>query len=441
MLDCADRLLEGQRAVVIDGAGSIDAAVAGLGLIPPSRYGDSKNVVCGVAERVSVLDMLENADTQKSFLWRICRLTGAGIPINLLLQDFPGEGSGIDSWQRFCELVRSALQCAGLSSRQVGLCIHSHQMPLEAYCLIADVVLGRGPRYVFLDSLQMQPHASPELQQRAEANWLFLWRQRNADRPVMPAYGGIVRSACPLLADEVAAAVLPGRGLQCPLDSAWIPITLRITDFATASGRIRWQRLRSAISNVLLLVEQMFDQLAWYSPGQRSDAQQNRRLAFEITKIGDLVHRRGEDPTSLECLERLATTIGRIRGELREQSARLAAESGAIPALVEDDHVDQWSAGHHRDSWNRHWHEAVRRSAVRHRNLLVISPYSVVPAGVASAPVFSDLLPVIGLADAWTFAEPADFRGWDVAQFRHFHCMARATIQRSHTASFVAAGV
>lgn len=432
---------DGRQHVVADDADAADAAIAAAGFTPPPRFGAGRNAVCGAAERVSVRDVLENEHLQKSFLPRVCTLVATGIPLNLSPHDFPCKGPGIDSWQRFCELIQSALSSHGLSGRSIGLCMHSHQMPLEAYCLIADVVLGRGPRYVFLDSLQMQPHGSDEVVQRAEANWLFLWRQRSADRPVMPVYGGLVRSACPLLADEVAAAVLPGRGLHCPLDSAWLPIVLPLTNFATPAGKIRWRRLRSAIREVLVVVEQRFDQLDWPAPAQQNDARKNRRLAFEVTEIGDLVMRRGDDPGSLASLEWAAKTVGRIRSELRRESARIAAEFGAIPALAEANHVDQWTAGPHRDSWSRHWNNALRRSAVRYRNLLVISPYSVVPDDAASTAGFADLLPVIGLADAWTFAEPADFRGWSVAQFRHFHCRARATIQRSHTASFVAAGV
>jgi hypothetical protein len=229
--------------------------------------------------------------------------------------------------------------------------------------------------------------------------------------------------------------------LHGPLASAWFPITLPITAFSSGDGRIRWQELREAIRKVLLLVEQGFDQVRWQTPGQRLDATQNRRLAFEVTEIGELALRRGDDPARLDCLNRLAATIGRIRNELRDQSRQIAAACGAIPALTEANHVEQWIAGPHRDSWSRHWEAALQRSAVRYRNLLVMSPYSVIPGGTGSSPEFSDLLPVIGLADAWTFAEPPDFRGWNATRFRQFHRRARAIIQQSHTASFVAAGV
>jgi hypothetical protein len=294
---------------------------------------------------------------------------------------------------------------------------------------------------VFLDSLQMSAHGNPDIQDRADANWSFLWRQRNTERPVMPVYGGIVRSACPLLADEVAATVLPGSGLHSPVNAAWLPITLPLTRFATSDGQIEWPLLQAGIRQAVMLGEQMLDQVYWPDPGQRADARLNRRLAVEICAIGDLVVRQGEDPTRLECLNWLVEAIGRIRGQLHEESQRIAAEHGAIPALQEADHVSQWSAGPHRESWHQRWEDALRRSAVRHRNLLVMSPYSLIPTGASSAPAFSDLLPAIGLADAWSFAAPADFHGWNAAEYRYFHRRARATIQGSHSASFVAAGV
>jgi hypothetical protein len=432
MLDFAGTQFDGRHAVAAEDLGATEAEIAGLGFRPPQRYGVGRSVVCGAAERVSVRDTLENDEAGKLFLRRICSLVGAGIPVNLSPQDFGRESSGIDSWQRFCELIRSELSSRALSARHLGVCIHSHQLPLEAYCLIADVVLGRGPRYVFLDSLQMLTHGSPDAERRAEANWSFLWRHCNAERPVMPVYGGIVRSACPLLSDEVAATVLPGAGLHCPLNSAWLPITLPITEFAGPEGRIRWSRLLNATRNALAAAEKVLDHASWPDPAQQADARQNRRLAVEITGIGDLVLRRGDDPTSLECLNSVLEVAARIRAALYEQSAKIAARSGPVPALAEADPVGQWRAGPHRDSWSRHWQDALRRSAVRHRNLLVISPYAVIPAGETSSAGFSDLLPVIGLADAWSFGAPADFKGWTLAQFRHFHRRARAIIQRSH---------
>lgn len=441
MFDSAGRQFNGRQRAAEHDLDRLEVELRSLGLLPLPRYGVGRKVACGAAQRVSVRDVLEEDESGQAFLLRLCNLVGAGVPINLSLEDFCSNESGIDSWQRFCEIVRTALVGRKLSGRDIGFCIHSHQMPLEAYCLIADAVLGRGPRYVFLDSLQMAAHGNPVVEQRAEANWSFLWRHRGMARPVMPVYGGIVRSTCPLLADEVAVTVLPGTGLQGPDNSAWLPMILPIADFVTPGGQIDWHRLGDAVRGSITIAEQMLDRVSWDCVRQRADARENRRLAICVNGIGDLVARKGDDPTSFNCLRWVAGVITRLRGELQEQSGRIASESGMLPSLQEANHVGQWTDGPHRESWHRRWEDAVGRAAVRHRNLLVISPYSVIPSGAAAVPAFVDLLPVIGLADAWTFAAPPAFQNWNVAQYRDFHRRARATIQGSHSASFVAAGV
>jgi hypothetical protein len=441
MFDYAGRQFNGPQCAAAHDLDTMAGELSGLGLLPPPRYGAARRVVCGTAKRVSVREVLDDGMAGAVFTRSLCELVRQGIPVNLSAEDFRSEKSGVDSWQQFCEIVQDTLSSCELSTRNIGLCVHSHQMPLEAFRLVADAVLGPGPRYVFLDNLQMAAHGNSVVEQRAEANWSFLWRQRGMARSLMPVYGGIARSACPLLADEVAATVLPGPGLQAPVGSAWLPVMLPMTKFATPGGQIRWQLLLPAIRRSLAIAEQMLDLVSWHATDQQADAWKNRRLAISVTGLGDLVQQKGEDPTSLECLRWLVEVVTRIRSELYEQSGRIAATAGAIPALGEANHVSQWNAGPHRDSWRRHWEVAVRQSAVRHRNLLVLSPYSIIPSGASAAPAYSDLLPVIALADAWSFAGPPDFRGWNVAQFRHFHRRARATIQGSHSASFVAAGV
>lgn len=441
MFDDAGRQDNRRQRAVANDLDAIDAALRNLGAIPPRRFGIGRNVVCGTAFRVSVREVLDDLDAGRAQLQRVCELVRGGVPLNLSAEDFGGEATAIKSWQYFCEAIRAALSQQALPTHHLGLCVHSHQMPLEAYSLIADAVLGRGPRYVYLDSLQMSGHCNAEVGERAAASWSFLWRQRATDRPVMPAYGGIVRSACPLLADEVAATILPGAGLAAPACTAWLPITLPMTAFTTSSGRIRWTLLTTAIGKALALAEQMVGQVHWQDEQQEQDARDNRRLAIIVTELGDIVQRRGDDPASLSCLRWLAGVVTRIRDELQAQSRKIATRNGPIPALEQANHVGQWQAGPQRESWRQHWDEAVCRAALRHRNLLVISPYSVVPSVAPSIATYSDLLPVLALADAWSFAAPAEFRGWDVTQYRNFHRRARAIIQGSHIASFVAAGV
>jgi len=415
-----------------------------LRLVPPPRYGAARSSVCGSALRISVQGLLRGDADAESRLSRICALAAHGVPVSLWPEDFGAQSVAVESWQRFCEIIATALPGNAQPrppGQALGICVHSHQIPLEAYCLIADSVLGDGPRFVFLDSLQMKSHCDVRIIERAEHNWTFLWRQRGRERPVMPVYGGMVRSACPLLADEVAALVLPGSGLHVPVDSAWLPVGVPLTRFATPDGRIEWDVLSSALRQAVDLAEEMLDLLAWSDPRQQADATMNRRLAFCLTGLGDLVSMRGQNPADLSVLNSTVEVARRIRQLLHECSSHIASDNGAMPALLQANPVSGWGAGAQRDSWQRHWKEAIRKSAVRHRNLLVISPYSVLPAASPCNAAYANLLPVIALADAWSFAAPARFPGWNVTEYRRFHRLARATIQGSHRASFVAAPV
>ena len=45
-----------------------------------------------------------------------------------------------------------------------------------------------------------------------------------------------VRTGCPLLGDEAAAAVLPSHGIQVPPGSAWLPIGVHLPRFADDKG-------------------------------------------------------------------------------------------------------------------------------------------------------------------------------------------------------------
>lgn len=424
----------------LDARGVVESSLTALrqqGFEPPPLDATRPAIGCGAALSVAVRDAIDNS---AAFLKTLCELAAGATPICLSPIDFGRPDSAVDAWQTLCELVRATLSAHGLPARGIATCIHAHQMPLEAYCLIADSVLGAGPRYVHLDCLQMADHHEPGVTERAAANWRFLWRQRGATRPVMPVYGGLVRSGCPLLSGEVASSILPVGGLHIPAGSAWLPIEVRLTRFADRHGGIDEQRLHAALGRTLVAADRLFDHLEWPCPRQRADALENRRIAFVLQGFGDLVRQSGRDPADLDCLRWLSHLAQGIRGELNAVSARLAGQSGPLPALSMDA-AGSWSVGAKRDAWNRRWRVALRKCAVRHRNLVVMSPYTVLPTDGACAPEFTDLLPLIAHADAWSFAGMPACRGWDAAQFRQFHRRAWAIIQGSHATSFVAAGV
>jgi hypothetical protein len=135
----------------------------------------------------------------------------------------------------------------------------------------------------------------------------------------------------------------------------------------------------------------------------------------------------------------LSGIAARIREVLKDESAKLAALSGPLPALSPADLTTGWLSGSGRELWQNAWQDALRKSAVRHRNLVVMSPASVLPAG--ADPRYADLLPVIAHADAWYFGSPVVLAHGGPAAWRAFHRRARAVIQGTTADSFVAAGV
>ena len=66
-----------------------------------------------------------------------------------------------------------------------------------------------------------------------------------------------MRSPCRLLADEVAAAVIPTRSLLAPAGSAWLPLGMPVTRFCSKAGTPDWPRLRAALRRLVDLTDQV----------------------------------------------------------------------------------------------------------------------------------------------------------------------------------------
>ena len=391
----------------------------------------------GAAEVVCVQAVLEKNVHSARTLDRLCRMSGES-PICLHPTDLPSGEHGIEAWQRFCDLLQERAIRRHRKLRRLATCIHSHHVPLGRFHAATDAVFGQGERYVFLDSLQLQSHRDQRVCAVTDHNWRYLWEER---RTVRPVYGGLVKSACPLLADEVAMTVVPGVGLLSPAHSAWLPVQLDITALADGSGTIDESMLRSVVDRALRIADRNIDCLRW--PGRRrsADAWQNRRIAFCLTGIGDLVHRTGADPADLSTLHIMGQLVNLVRQALDESSGRLATERGELPSLARACPAISWFDGPHGPAWRSQFDAARRSAAIRHRNLLVMSPDTVVPAIEQPSPGYADLLPLIAAADAWAFAGAPGYGKWNATQFKHFHRRARAVIQGSQGTARIAAGV
>lgn len=402
----------------------------GCKLPAPTRH--ASHTVCGASMALSVRDLLQSASAFDDVAALVREHAASEMGLTLTLS---GLGDGAESIQAF-ESLCSRLRDAGVGkSAGLGLCVKASILPLRAYALITQYCFGAGPRYVLMDALQMRNDAATS--DNGET-WRYLWQLRGSRWAILPAYGESVSTPCPLLADEAANAVLPAFGIQAPVGSAWLPVQLHLPRFANERGVICRAALDRALNTCVDAGEQLLDLLRWPLPNMRRDAWLNRRIAVVVTGIGDLVRLQKRDPSNLQVLQSLLGLVEHIKTMLWSRSALIASQSDLLPAIAR--HEPSLEAGdeHHKRSWAAHWRIAVGRSAVRHRNLLVMSPYSVLPEDDKECATFTDLLPVIACADAYSFSGPASFRDWDFKDFSRFHRRAWAVMQRRKGLALIA---
>jgi hypothetical protein len=421
--------------------GELVGELRAAGVLPRLLSGAAGPGAGGIALPVPVQELLRSPVDCERALQRIAALARAGMPVTLSLRDLGGGDDGIGALEEFCTMLREGLGAEGLSTEGIGVSLQSHQVPLKAYLLITTALLGGGSRYVILDSLQMRHHDDRRVQRETDANWSFLWRRRSARPPLMPAYAASVTTRCALLGDEAATAVLPELGVQVPLATAWLPLVIGLPDFSDGRGRLAWDALEHALCRTVDLGERLLDCLRWPDNALERDAAENRRLAIAVGGVGDLVVERGAAPSDLACLKWIDSIVARLHAVLWARSRLLARRLGPLPSLSQPESTAGWRCDRKRSDWQQRWARALASSAIRHRNLLVLSPYSVLPTGADRASDYLDLLHVLHHADAFSFAAPPASCFRSVGEFAAFHRRAWAVMQRRNAASFVATGV
>jgi hypothetical protein len=388
----------------------------------------------GVSMTVAVQSLLRSKPLLRRLASDICQHVAQTTPVIMTLSKLGEPDDAIQVLEMFCKQMRDA---GAPNSALVGVCLDAPSVPLRAYALITRCWFGNGPRYVMPGDTHMQhpPGQSGDLRY-----WKYLWRHRDTRWGVLPVYGDIVSTPCPLLGDEPADAVLPTFGIQAPAGSAWLPLNLHLPRFADSRGAVDLSALTKTLITCIDIGEQTIDQQSWPTMRMRRDAQINRRLAIQLTGIGDLVRMRGASPSDLSVLQSLNKLLEHVRSTVWNRSAELARGCDLLPAIARHQPALAVSDGQHNLDWDARWQAAVERCAVRHRNLLIISPYAVLPGdgdGDACA-AYTDLLPLIGFADAHSFATTAPLAGWKFKDFCRFHRRAWAVIQRRNGASLVA---
>jgi len=248
----------------------------------------------------------------------------------------------------------------------------------------------------------------------ADRVWQRLWDLRDVVSVAIPA---VVSSPCSLLAEEHADTVCLSTGMQVPLSSAWISRQVDLASFVDANGDIRLAALEESLVDCVDSGDAMHDAAAWDSPAQHSDSRLNRRLAIAVRGWGHVVGLRGADPGEFATLTALEELVVHVRSVLEKRSRALAAEHGHCPVLD----VEGARISRHSDELKTRWQRAVEISAVRHRNLLMMSPWDVFPPGRPADLRYMDLLPLLRSANSLSFQRDVDIGHWNVAEFRGFY--------------------
>jgi hypothetical protein len=263
--------------------------------------------------------------------------------------------------------------------------------------------------------------------------WERLWELRDL-APVGAMLPAAVTSRCPLLPDETADGLLVASLTQVPSGSAWVPLEVDLTRYARAGGEMRLGLLDDALRTAVEKGEDGHDVCAWPGPGQRYDSRLNRRLAVLVRGWGDLVARRGQDPTSLSTLAGLRRLAAHVAEVLVTASREMARQRGYCPALdVAGARVLQHGA-----EMNARWRRAVVDNALRHRNLLTLSPWDVFPRAAPADFAYADLVPLIACADSVSLRRDVTISHWNVTEFKKFHDRVAAILRRSGGQSLIA---
>ncbi len=269
--------------------------------------------------------------------------------------------------------------------------------------------------------------------QQAALVWQRLWELRDIT-PVNALLPAGVVSSCPLLPDEAADAIYMPTLSLVPDDTAWVPFELDLIDYAGARGDLDTARLEAKLRECVKAGEQRHDTSDWANSALSRDSAMNRRISLLVRGWGDLVRRRRDDPVSLPVLGELEQLAQHIEAVLVDASRDIATRNGYCPAI---DAAGARVQRHGQEMATR-WERAVRDNALRHRNLLTLSPWDVFPRHDEADARYMNLLPVIRSANSVSFQRDVRIGHWNVAEFRSFYERVGAILRRSGDESLVA---
>jgi len=379
----------------------------------------------GAALSVNVRTVLDSRSAALLLRQQVFDLAATGQKLTLTLLELGAQDEALGRLEALCSLLQETLRDANASPSALSLVVDAAAAaPAEALQVRCDS-LGAGPLYIKLPQQTLHP-----------SFWEEAWRMRG-NHLLRLVYAPLVASQTRLLPDEPAEGIAPESGLQVPTGSAWVTAEVDIAALATGSGALDDAALELALAEAVSSGDRLYASVRWPTAQMRHDAWLNRRIAIRLTGIGALLAKRGIDPGRFAALAEMHELLQRARQVLFAATHQLACRDGIVPALDQADPGRLLPGGRIGEGWAWRWRQALEAAAVRNRNILAISPWSVFPPGEADFR-FANLLPVLRHADACYFGEHRDIRNWNLKDFKSFHQQAAAVLHQRGAAHQIA---
>lgn len=374
---------------------------------------------CGVSLAVDIAAAQASSPAGKQLHEQLLPVLVGGHAVALVVTGIEQCDVPEDAFEELCTFLSQTLGDCGARSTNLHLVIDNAVVaPTAAWSIRCDT-LGAGPLFL-------------RLQDTPENYWSALWQLRS-NSLLRPVYATTVTSRCHLLSAEPACAVLPGLDVQAPVGSAWIAMRLDV------AGYTSWRALEADLCDAVDAGERLHESAEWPTARMRHDAWLNRRLAIELVGLGDQIDRLGLDPRCPSGYETARDLLREVVEVIHGRSRSIAGDTGTLPAL--DDPGRTLPHGGLWEGWNQRWRAALDAHGVRHRNLLVLQPWSLFPRHKPADFRYASLLPLLRHADACSFPPPRDTRHWNPNQFREFHERACAALQQRDAAHQIAVHV
>jgi hypothetical protein len=387
------------------------------------------HISAGASIQLHAVDAMACSATTQLAHEQVYDVLARGLPVSVTVDGLGDSRLREKTLRRACEILRSAVRDAHVDSGTVSIVIDADLISPRQAFLARSEILGPGPVYLLLGSSLLRPSDNEAVRQRQEHFWQQCWKLRNT-RTVRTAFAPLVTSSCPLLSSEVARGVLPPMGLQVPLGTAWIPIEVDLAKFANVRGALNELALREYLQRCVELGESFHDDIDWPTAAMRHDSWLNRRIAITVTGIGNLTKLRSMDPRSFTTLKELSDMLEQVRGAINDHSRQLALQKECLPALDLSDPSRGPGCDIVQLGWQKRWRKALDFAAVRHRNLLAMSPWAVFPTGTSADSSYSDLLPLLEFFDVCGFPGTPCLRHWKLNEYKDFHRRAWAVLER-----------